>query len=264
MSLRAISLYSSLALFATLAIGCLNVNGRSACAPDGKELMWRETVKLSNNEEIIVNRGEKQRCVGEPGRGSGWLFDQAWIEADLPDAGHLRWDTSLSPWLLDRAPDGTWYIVGTSPSSSSVFEYGLGSPTGIYKMFVAFHLVGNKWIRIKAAEFPSEFTKPNLLVYSRAIFGEKTDFLFFDGETYRRAPADPPLRKGDVLSLERKDAINFPRHRDLQYIFRPTLEQFDDSICYYRCVEPKSTVEKTADSMEGRVGRLPTQNAQRK
>src|SRR5438552_2675338 len=138
----------------------------------------------------------------EPGRGSGWLFHQAWIEADLSDAGRLRWDTSLAPWLLDRTPDGTWYLVGWTPSSSGIREYQLGRPSGGEKTFVAFRLTGDRWERIKVEEFPDTFKGPNLLVSSERMFSKQKDFIYFDGATHRGASLRAPLSNGDLLDLK--------------------------------------------------------------
>jgi len=234
---------------------------------------WNEVVSVSTGEKVIVKRWEKGRLVGEPGHEPGILFDESRIEADLPGAGTLRWQTSLSPWLLDKAHDGAWYLIAKTMTSKSSREYGIeyrGEGTKGAK-FVAYKLVNGTWERIVASDVPNEFKAPNLLTYSGIAFNPKKSFyngpqgdllVYVDGKMNAVA-APASIAEGGLVDLEYKLRLNHPSHPDQKKEFELTREYFDDGTRYieYKC-KPQSTdcawvtLERGLDE---RFGRAPKQ-----
>jgi len=164
------------------------------------ERNWEEVVKISSGEEIVAKRWEREQFSD---RGL-WLFDEARIEANLPGAGQLTWQTSLSPWLLDKASDGTWYLVGMARDAKGRREYSIFAPNdGYHPTFAAYKLAGGVWQRV-ISDFPPELRSPNLLVYSYRVFD----------------PPKPqePISNGSLIDLVRKTEVNLPGDR-LQEVF---------------------------------------------
>ena len=156
---------TSLGMYALCAFVNLFITG---CAAQGtKEVWWREEVRFSTGETIVLERGEKHKNVAEFGR-PAWLFDEAWLEAQLPGVGRTRWAGALSPLVLDVTSTGDWYVLGVTASISGEREYGI--PEG--KRYAAFKLVDNTWTRVPFKQFPREFS-PNLLGDSYTPFIEQ-------------------------------------------------------------------------------------------
>lgn len=132
--------------------------------PPMKTIFWEEDVRLSSGEVIRIQRGEERRRAGEPGR-EGWLFDTAWLRAQLPSIGESRWDGSVRPLVLDRTQGGDWYLLGIVAAYRGFEDYGVPRD----KRYVAFKLTNRQWSRIPFSEFPSEFT-PNLLANTGHLF----------------------------------------------------------------------------------------------
>ena len=204
----------------------------AGCVSPGQEIQWNEEVKISTGEQIVVKRGEKRRYVGAPFEKKGWLFQEAWIEAELPNAGRLRWDTSLSPWFLDRASDGTWYLVGLTSSYSSHHEYGLYHPRNAGALFVPYRLREGNWERILGKDFPAEFKTPNLLVYGELIFEPRPNGYYWDGTTYRGRPIERKFSNGDLLDLAQKERVNFPSDFSAERYFRISQQWLDQGERY--------------------------------
>jgi hypothetical protein len=139
----------------------------TGCGETTKEINWREQVQLSTGEVIVVERGEKLNLVSEPGRGSGWLFDEAWLKARLPGIGETVWRGALSPLVLNVTPKGNWYLLGVTGSIRGEREYQLAEG----KRYVAFELTDRSWLRVPFADFPEEF-QPNLLADTYTPFIE--------------------------------------------------------------------------------------------
>jgi hypothetical protein len=137
----------------------------AGCGATTKEINWREQVRLSTGEVIVVERGEKLNLVSEPGRGSGWLFDEAWLKARLPSIGETAWQGALSPLVLNVTPRGDWYLLGVTGAYRGHQDYQL--PDG--KRYVAFRLRNGSWQRVPFTEFPAEF-QPNLLGGTDSLF----------------------------------------------------------------------------------------------
>lgn len=237
------------------------------------ERCWTEDVKLSSGEQITAKRWEKYRPVHEPGHEPGALINETRIEANLPGAGELVWQTSLSPWLLDKSVDGFWYLVGKTMTLRGSKEYGIYVPIGGLRSpeFVAYRLVDHTWQRITVSEFPQDLKVPNLLVYSGAAFDPKHAFYHgpsgsayaFDDTKNISIPDLEPIVNGGLIDLPYKAKINFPSHPDQRPIFRVTSDLFDDGIRYirYECKLNSSdcawvTLERGLDE---RFGRAPHQ-----
>src|SRR6185436_5208469 len=99
------------------------------------------------------------RRVGEPGEGTGWLFDLAKLRAQLPmHPEPIVWEGSVQPLVLDNDAKGQLYLLNTVQTSRSERDYDV--PEGIW--YVAFKFESGKWNRISLDQFPREL-KPNLL-----------------------------------------------------------------------------------------------------
>lgn len=154
-------------LSSMLLIGVLLVQTGCATAQPGgkmKEIHWREQVRLSTGEVIVVERGEKLRRTGE-GLKNWWLFDEGWLQAKLPGVGSTRWEGTLSPLVLDVTAKGEWYLLGVIAAPRAYREFNLPE----HKWYVAFKLQEGVWQRVPFAEFPEAF-KPNLLADSYELF----------------------------------------------------------------------------------------------
>ena len=138
----------------------------TACS-DMKTINWREEVKLSSGQIIIVERSQDYRLVGEPGAGTGWLFDYAHIRAVLPIRNvDVMWEGRLQPLAIDVSQDGTIYLVAVAATYAGEKEYAL--PEGTHH--VAFKYSGSsKWQRIPIESVPHEF-RPNLLAAVHSLF----------------------------------------------------------------------------------------------
>lgn len=194
------------------ALLVIGVSLLAGCASGrGPEIVWREEVKLSSGEVITVTRGEVRRFVAEPFQRGGWLYQASWIEGSIPGVGPFRWDTPLTPLLIDRAADGHWYMVGRAGNTAEG-EYGLYSPRPETRpLYIPFRLDGGKWTRIVERDFPTELDKPNLLVFGSIIF-EPTEASYTDTEIRKQRRFG--FRNGDTLALSLKVLVNRPFHPD--------------------------------------------------
>lgn len=135
-----------------------------------KRVSWQEQILLSTGEVIVVERSERRRPAYGGQLPFGWLFDEAWLQANLPGVGPTRWEGTVSPLVLDVTPEGEWYLLGVVMASRGEKEYKLHERT----RYVAFKLFGNRWRRVPFAAFPESF-QPNLLANtSRLIWKEET------------------------------------------------------------------------------------------
>ncbi|MFZ5557168.1 MAG: hypothetical protein ACOZDY_10685 [Pseudomonadota bacterium] len=183
--------------FALIASAC----GTSSTA-DGRlkesttDYWWREEVKFSTGEVIVVTRGESRVMRGEMGRGNGLMFYSAWLEADLPGVGKTRWEGTLTPLVLNVTPKGDWYLIGIVENTDARLDYKLRRGT----RYTAFQLKGKDWQRLSFRELP-EGLQPNLLAYRGA--------LFFTGTA----------REGQLISLEAKQRLDTLDNVDRQYLY---------------------------------------------
>jgi hypothetical protein len=244
--------------------------GQVAAKPEHR---WNEVVLLSTGEQILAKRWEKRKLVREPGHEPGMLFDESRIEVALPGSGTLTWQTSLSPWLLDKSRDGTWYLVAKTMTEKSSKEYGIDVPIGGMRSpeFVAYKLVGGTWQRIVGSDLPIEFVGPNLLISSSIAFnptksfhiGPKGDILMYVDGKMKAVPPVEPIVEGGLVDLEWKARLNHPSHRDQEKLFELSREYFDDGTRYigYEC-KPQSTDchwITLKPGLDERFGRAPTQ-----
>jgi len=156
---------------------CLAILTPLTACSDMKTIKWREEVKLASGQMIIVERAEDYRLVGEPGAGTGWLFDYERIRTVLPPlSGEIAWEGRLTPLALDIASDGTVYLVAVVANAAGRKEYSL--PDGINH--VAFKYAGNnQWQRVPVTTVPHEF-RPNLMADTWSLFIKQrstTDFV---------------------------------------------------------------------------------------
>ena len=161
-SLRDVSRLNRFMRF-VLMVGVLSITSTFAAA---KDIHWKEQVRLSSGEVIVVERGESLRSVydGGPLR-PGWLFDEAWLKGNLPGVGETTWQGALSPLVLDVTAHGEWYLLAIVRTLRGEREYKLASST----RYVAFKLQAGVWQRIPFAEFPEQFL-PNLLGNTSRLF----------------------------------------------------------------------------------------------
>jgi hypothetical protein len=181
----------------------------SVFASAGREIVWLEEVKISTGKTITVKRGEIRRRVAEPFQKAAWLFQEAWIEGDIPEIGRFRWETSLRPWLLDRGQDGLWYLIGMFGAYSAQYEYGLYTPRAeIRPRYVPFRLRNGRWERIVARDLPEEFMSPNLLLYGETLFQPQKDGPTHETEVLKDFPRG--FSNGDKLTFPLKAKVHIP------------------------------------------------------
>ncbi len=196
--------------FVVLAITSLIVTAHKRANPRGRS--WSEEVRLSSGETIVVKRSEKDFYTDM----GVWRYGSGRLEAELPGAGKVVWDTTLKPWLLDKANDGTWYVVGRFEDEFTRGGHDYGLKTG---QFAAFRLVGSEWQRMRDG-FPSQFSSPNLLVESYNIF-HGDSVRVYDGQRYGGVSVTP-ISEGGLLELAMKEKINFPSESHYSWSIRVT------------------------------------------
>ena len=169
-------------------------------------------MQARNGNTFIARRSETRRYVVEPGQKGGWLFQEAALEADVPGLGHIKWETSLHPWLLDRANDGRWYLIGMVGAYAADSEYGIFDGRGTGPRFVFYRAREGDWERILVNDLPTELATPNLLLYGEEIF---------DPDPRRRywtPPSGPAPRRnffnGERLELDLKSRLNVSDRAD--------------------------------------------------
>jgi hypothetical protein len=155
-----------------------------------KTITWKEEVKLTNGQVIIVERSEDYRQVYAGGGGPGWLFQYERIRTTLPPNGEIAWDARLKPLALDIATEGAIYLVAAVATVAGQKEYGV--PDGSYH--VAFKYKGIKqWQRVSLDTVPREF-RPNLLVSPQGLFIEQHSTVnFVDLALKAKADSDPRI-----------------------------------------------------------------------
>ena len=135
-----------------------------------KTVQWEEDVALSTGATVVIRRTQIYRRVGEPGQGSGWLFDRAGMTARLPGVGEVQWSGQLQPLILDFGPDQQVYMLTTVQTYRGRSEYEV--PQGVDH--VAFKWRDVEWKRILISEFPTQL-RPNLLASTYLLFINKNE-----------------------------------------------------------------------------------------
>lgn len=156
-----------------------------------KTITWKEEVKLTNGQVIVVERSEDYRQVYAGGGGPGWLFHYERIRTTLPAPnGEIAWDARLKPLALDVTADGSIYLVAVIAEAAGRKEYSL--PDGINH--VAFKYSGNnQWQRVPISTVPREF-RPNLLASTQGLFIEQPSTAkFVDLALKATVDSDPRL-----------------------------------------------------------------------
>ncbi len=164
---------------------------RGAAGRDARKVVeWKEQVQLSTGQVIVIERGDRYRPADDGRGGLGWLFDEAWLQADLPGVGPVRWDGSLRPLVLDVTPERRWFLLGVVGAYRGWKDYGLPEQ----KRYVAFELLGKTWQRVPFAQF-SEGFKPNLFAnaYQHFITEGKSGGVLMTFETKPQFDANPTL-----------------------------------------------------------------------
>ena len=137
----------------------------SACSGK-KRVDWKEEVLLIDGSTIVIERAQDYRRVGEPGAGTGWLFDSASLKARLPPRNEvITWDGTLQPLVFDTDKDAQPYLLATVETRRGRQDYGVAENT----RYVAFKYQDQKWIRIPLNAFP-ENLRPNLLASTWELF----------------------------------------------------------------------------------------------
>ena len=185
--------YSSYAkrLFQLCAF-CLAILTPLMACSDTKTINWREEVKLSNGQVIVVQRSEEYRLVGED-IVSRWLFSRENIEAILPTPTSTKvvWDGRLKPIAIDVAKDGVIYLVTVVATAQGAREYSVSDDVN----HVAFKYAGpDHWERIPVESVPHEI-RPNLLAMTHTLFIEQkySTGKVIDLSLKQRIDSDPRL-----------------------------------------------------------------------
>lgn len=138
----------------------------TACS-QRKSITWREEVKQSNGQIIVVERTAEFRNVYAGGSGNGWLFQHERIKAVLPSLNkQVVWEGGLEPLAIDVAKNGDIYLVGIAETPQGNAEYSI--PNGMFHAAFKFNGSG-RWIRIPVESVPHEI-HPNLLIDEVRLF----------------------------------------------------------------------------------------------
>lgn len=163
----------------------------SACS-QMKTVQWSEEVRLSDGRIIVVTRDQHYHFVGAPGFGTQWRFDRGRIQAPPKsmDDHQLSWEGNGQPLALDKAIDGSIYIV-VVPNWQLSQELSLAEGVN----HVAFKYAGsNSWLLTPIDKLPSEM-KPNLLASTYTLFIEQKlpNGQLIDVLTKMKVDADPAI-----------------------------------------------------------------------
>lgn len=115
----------------------------SACGKTS--LSWKEEVKLSSGELIVVQRTAKTKAFGEVAGPGGWENEGMTVElvSQSADRNPPVWNFPFVPLLMDRDPtSGQWFIVATF--YSCVSWYALERPKLPY---TEYRVVGGQWVQ---------------------------------------------------------------------------------------------------------------------
>lgn len=138
----------------------------NACSSGLKSITWREEVKLTNGQVIILEH-EVDYLKMFNGNSMGYQFQHEHLHAVLPPANkEIVWDGNLQSLALDLARNGDLYLVTTAETSQAQVEYSLPR----WGHHVAFKYNGSgQWTRIPIESVPHEI-RPNLLIDSGREF----------------------------------------------------------------------------------------------
>ena len=157
-----------------------------------KTVNWKEEVKLTNGQVIVVERSEDYRQVYAGGGGPGWLFQYERLRTTLPlPNGEIAWDGRLKPLVLDITADGGGvYLIAVVAEAAGRKEYSL--PDGINH--VAFkYSANNQWQRVPISTIPREL-RPNLLASTQGLFiDQRSTTKFVDLALKETVDSDPRL-----------------------------------------------------------------------
>jgi hypothetical protein len=124
------------------------------------DVRWKEEVKLSSGETIIVARTAEGKRMGQIGGPGGWESTRMTLEVDQPRgaANPPRWSERWVPMLLDYDPNAkAWFLVATFYMCTD--WYDLGRPKLPY---LEYRARGGRWEQVPLD--PSLFGRPaNLL-----------------------------------------------------------------------------------------------------
>src|ERR1039457_2516019 len=152
--------------FMQLCCFCLVALIPLAACSQMKTITWREQVKLSDGQIIVVERTATFRNVYAGGTGNGWLFQRERIKAVLPPLNkEVVWEGGLEPLAIDVAKNGEIYLVAIAETSQGQEEYSIGDTR-----HAAFKFSGSgQWIRTPVESVPHEI-HPNLLIDRVTLF----------------------------------------------------------------------------------------------
>lgn len=156
--------FARLGMRTLLALAMVALLAQCSSDPE-KTVHWEEEVALSNGVTVVINRTQIYRRVGEPGQGSGWLFDRASLAAKLPGNDNVQWSGQLQPLILDLGLDQETYLLTTVQTYRGKQAYDV--PEGVYH--VAFKWKNAAWDRISLHDFPTSL-RPNLLASTYLLF----------------------------------------------------------------------------------------------
>ena len=152
-----------------LCVLCIAICGPlTACAENIKTFKWREEVRLSNGQVIVVERNQEYKLTGGEPFHTAWQFGRERIQATFSTTipTTVVWEGGLAALSIDMATNGDIYLVTTVQNRQGAREYSVGYDVD----YVAFRYIGvNQWGRITMESVPHEM-RPNLLVLSGKLF----------------------------------------------------------------------------------------------
>lgn len=143
-----------------LAIVLAVVVGFTVFSPSTKDVTWKEEVRLAGNAIIFVERTQTYRRVSEPGAGSGWLFVNAKLAAQMPGRStKINWEGSVQPLVLQQDGKGTTYLLCTVEGYRGRHTYGVPEGT----RYVTFRLETMHGVACRSISFREDSSQIFLL-----------------------------------------------------------------------------------------------------
>lgn len=180
-----------LILFFALAVATL-----TGCAtwPSARTIEWKEEVAFSGGLVVIVERKEDYIRVGEPGRGSGWLFSRGSLQAKLvsPSLQLISWEGLLDPLALDMVGEDVYFVGVVTAKAERELRIRDGS--FLYAMRLG---KDGFWQSMAVADLPRQVQR-NLLVSKHDVFFSKHRSVDQIVTIEEKRSVDVPSRVGDI------------------------------------------------------------------
>ncbi len=131
-------------IFGVVLSGCIHV---------GQTRHYKEEVKLSSGQVVVVDRKFEPHEFGGIGTSSGWepTYESLEIVKPLGPDDPPKWESTIGlvPMIFDRDPDdGTWYLIATIYACDAWDKMGQPSKYP----YAEFKAEGSHWARVEFSQ----------------------------------------------------------------------------------------------------------------